>query len=273
MRRRARFLKLRASMANLARPVLLALSISVVPLVAEAGRDRGGGGGRLGQVSSGLGQASGGGSRGSSSGGGGGIPSDSWRDDYRHDHVEPVGPVVVVGEGVAPAPSPPSRPSAVTVDFYGGVQKVHESDLSLSAELAFNERRFRIGASITRYFEQQQGRDALTFTIPTLYLGVRIDDGGRTRTHLELGAVGARTRNDPVMDSSVGGVLGGVRVEHRVSRKTKVIGDAQVMMFEHDVRAGAVRAGIRRGHLQATFRYLDLNVGPALFGPELGISF
>ena len=263
----------RVAMANSARPVLLALSlslsVSLVPLVVEAGKDRGGssgggGGGRLGQVSSGLGRATGGSSGSSQS-----PRDDRYVDRDRYEYVEPV---LVTGGG-GPLLVPPRRPSSVKVDFYAGAQKVHESDGSLSLELAFNEGRFRLGGSISRYFERQQGTAALTFTLPSLYVGLRIDDGGPTRAYLEVGAVGARTRNDPVMDSSVGGVLGGVRVEHRVSRRISVVGDAQVMAFEHDVRAAAMRAGIRYGHLQATLRYLDLNVGPALFGPEVGLRF
>jgi hypothetical protein len=272
--------ELRASMANLVRPVLLALSISIVPLVAEAGRDRGGGGGggRLGQVSSGLGQASGGGSRGGggggSSGGAGGSTSDGWVRDHReHEEVEPVQPGYVVGLSEGPPTATPPKPSSVTVDFYLGAQKVYESDGAWSAELAFNEGRLRLGGAISRYYEQQRADEPLTFTLASLYLGLRIDDGGRTRTHLELGAVGATTDHDPEMDTSLTGVSGGVRVEHRLSRRAALVGDAQVVAFKHDVRAGALRAGIRYRHFQATVRYFDLNVGPALFGPELGISF
>jgi hypothetical protein len=259
-------------MAKLAPSVLaLALSISLVPLVAQADKDRGGGGGRLGQVSSGLGQATGGGGR---SGGGGSSRNDDWHADRHHHHeVEYVQPVVVVESPGEPVVTPPSRPRSVSVDFFAGAQKVHESDGSLSLELAFNEGRFRLGGAISRYFERQPDAGALTFTLGSLYLGVRIDDGGPTRAYLEAGAAFAATGNDPVMDSSVGGALGGVRVEHRVGRRLSVVGDAQVMVFEHDVRAGAVRAGVRWGHLQATLRYLDLNVGPALFGPEIGIRF
>jgi hypothetical protein len=267
-------------MANSAQPVLLALSISLsislVPLAAEAGRDQGGssggGGGRLGQVSSGLGQATGGG--GSTSGGGGSQRDDRRDSDYYRHHDEPVEPpVILVGADGLPMAMPPSKPTPVKVDFFAGAQKVHESDGSLSIELALNQGRFRFGGAISRYYERQQGRDALTFTLPSVYMGFRIDDGGATRAYIEVGAVGARTQNDPAMDSSIGGAFGGVRVEHRVSRRTSFVGDAQAMVFEHDVKAAAMRAGIRFGHLQATLRYLDLNVGPALFGPEVGIRF
>lgn len=267
-------------MAILARPVLLALSISIslVPLTAEAGRGSGGnsgGGGRLGAVSSGLGNATGG-----TGSGVGGTPMPAYSDwEDKGDHYDAAAAVSALGVGGlvydanAPGSQPPRRPSNVDIDFFAGAQKVHESDGSLSLELAFNEGRFRIGASVTRYYERQVGDDALTLTVPTLYLGVRLDDGGPTRVHLEGGAVGARTKNDPAMDSSVAGLLGGVRVTHRLTRRLSVVGDAQTMWFEHDVRANAVRAGLRFGHVQATVRYFDMNVGPALYGPEVGFSF
>jgi hypothetical protein len=268
-------------MTMLSGSILLAISISIVPLVAEADRDRGssgGGGGRLGQVSSGLGQATGG--SGGSGGGSSGAPivrDHRWDNDHDHrDHYDPV-PGVYVEPGIdddggAPG-GPPPPPRNVSVDMFAGGQWVHESDGALQLDLAFNEGRFRLGGSLSRYYEQQQEASPLTFTLASLYMGLRVDDGGPTRVHLEVGAVGARTRNDPVMDSSIGGFVGGVRIEHRVRRGLALIGDAQAMVFEHDVRAGAVRAGVQVGYFQAALRYLDLNVGPALYGPEIGLSF
>lgn len=264
--------------ALLALPLSLSL-VSIAPTTANAERDRGGGGGgggRLGQVSSGL--------RAATSGGGVNHPTPSPRPEpapivgryHYEEHAGYVGyPVGIVaatedGNGVS---APPPRSNPVSIDFFAGAQKVHESDGSVSLDLAFNEGRFRLGGSLSHYFERQSGPETLTFTIGSLYLGLRIDDGGATRAYLEAGAVGAETDHDPVMDSAVGGVLGGVRVEHRVARGTTLVGDAQAMVFEQDVRAGAVRAGVRFGHLQATLRYLDLNVGPALFGPEVGLRF
>jgi hypothetical protein len=34
-----------------------------------------------------------------------------------------------------------------------------------------------------------------------------------------------------------------------------------------------LRAGFRYGYVQASFSVLDFNVGPALYGPELGVRF
>jgi hypothetical protein len=224
-------------------------------------------------VSSGLGQAT---ASGGSSGGQSWRPNDGG--EYFHDHYhprhEPAPTVLVVGGGGgALPPSSPQQPRTVSVDFFAGAQKVHESDGSLSLELAFNEGRFRLGGSLTKYYERQEGAEALTLTLPALYLGVRVTGGGPTRAYVELGGVGVETAQDPVMDSSVAGILGGVRVEHKTSRRTAVVWDAQAMVFEEGVRAGAARAGFRVGPLQASLRYLDFNTGPALFGPEVGLRF
>jgi hypothetical protein len=268
-------------MAKPAWPVLLALSsIPLVPLAAHADSDgSSGGGGRLGAVSSGLATAA---ATGGGGGGGGGVVVDpgnvgTYYDRYnRYDAYSGAyggEPVYVTGAGGASAAGSSRTSNPVRVDFYVGAQKVYESDGSFSAELAFNEGRFRLGGAVSRYYERQQGQDALTFTVPSLYIGFRVDDGGPTRVYVEAGAAGARTNNDPVMDSSVSGFLGGVRVEHAVSPRVSVLGDAQAMVFEQDVKATAARLGVRYGHFQATVRYLDLNVGPALFGPEVGIRF
>jgi hypothetical protein len=39
------------------------------------------------------------------------------------------------------------------------------------------------------------------------------------------------------------------------------------------VRGVAGRVGVRFHHVEAAFRVLDLNVGPALYGPEVGVGF
>jgi hypothetical protein len=109
--------------------------------------------------------------------------------------------------------------------------------------------------------------------MPSLALGVRIDDSPTTRVYLEAGVMGALTRNDPTMDSSITGALGGVHAEHSLSRHATLIGSAKVMAFQHDVRAASLRAGVRYRHVQASFSVLDFNVGPALYGPEIGVGF
>jgi hypothetical protein len=76
-----------------------------------------------------------------------------------------------------------------------------------------------------------------------------------------------------MMDSTITGALGGVYAEHSLSKNTTLIGSARVMGMQDDVRAASIRAGVRYRHVQASFSVLDFNVGPALYGPELGIGF
>lgn len=159
------------------------------------------------------------------------------------------------------------------VGGYLGAQKVFESDGAIALELAVSDRWLRLGGALTRFYERQPSGDTLTLTMPSLALGVRIDDSSATRVYLEAGVVGAMTKHDPMMDSSITGMLGGVVAEHSLSKQTTLIGAARLMGFQDDVRAASLRAGVRYRHVQASFSILDFNVGPALYGPEIGVGF
>lgn len=168
----------------------------------------------------------------------------------------------------------PSSPGTGRVTGYVGALKVFDSDGALALELAVSDRWMRVGGTLTRFYERQPGGAALTLTVPSLAFGVRLDDSETTRVYLEGGVVAALTRNDPMMmDSSINGVLGGVHAEHSLSKRTTLIGAAKLMGFEDDIRAASLRAGIRYRHVQASFTVLDFNVGPALYGPEIGFGF
>lgn len=270
---------------------------------ATAGPRSGGGssdrGGRLAAVSAGIGAAT--------SGGGGrritgttantynwadACPSEQYRrrvydglcvrrcpagDLYRADGVCVRRTIAIViphgGMLEAEPQSTPLPQGTARVAAYAGAQKVFESDGAIALELAVSDRWFRIGGTLTRFYERQPNREALTLTMPSLAFGVRLDDSETTRVYLEAGAVGVLTKNDPMIDSSITGVIGGVHAEHSLSKQTTLIGAAKLMGFQDDVRAASLRAGIRYRHVQASFTVLDFNVGPALYGPELGVGF
>jgi hypothetical protein len=246
----------------------------LVPLSAFAGGRGGGGsgGGALSHVSAGLGGAasSGGSSRGSSTTV---VAPERDRSPYVEVEQEPYpsdGVVVVRRRRVAP-----EKPrSAAHFEAYAGAQKVHDSDGSFTAELALVDDWLRVGGTVSRYYEAQPGMDALTLTLPTLTLGVRVsDDIAGSKIYLIGGLVGAKTANDKVMDSSFVGVVGGVRVETPLAGVLGLVGEAQLMQFSDNVRASSVRAGVKVGPVQASVRMLDFNVGPPLWGPELGVGF
>src|ERR1043165_5690719 len=87
------------------------------------------------------------------------------------------------------------------------------------------------------------------------------------------GATMARIQGDPAGDSSLVAPTLGARVVHSLSPRLALHGDAEAMFFSHDVRAFGGRVGGRFEHVELAFRALDFNVGPALFGPELGVGF
>lgn len=260
--------------------VLAFLLIPSLAAAEQTGGSGSNGGGRLGQVSGGMHGGGGGGGGGSGTGGGRrGDSSDPRLDSSLRDSLVDKRQVIVATSGgaVVAVSTPPKKPrydgGPAKLEVYVGAQKVHESDGSWTAEVAIKDGLFRLGGSITRYYEAQPGTQALTLTVPSLIGGVRVDDGGPTKVYLEIGAVGAKTSHDPVMDSSVAGGIGGVRVEHRVSKSGFVTAELHEMIFEDDLRAHSARVGIKVGIVQASFRVLDLNVGPALYGPEFGLRF
>lgn len=182
----------------------------------------------------------------------------------------------VVVEGDEPLlPVGASPAGEAHVEGYAGIQKVHDSNNSFTLELAIVDRWARIGGQLTQFSEDQgAGMPALTLTMPAFTIGIRVDGGMRdTRAYLEGGVVGAKTNHDPTMNTSWVGGLGGVRLEEQVAPHTQLVGTAQLMVFEDNVRAGELSAGLRVGPLQASLRVVDFNVGPALWGPEVGLKF
>ncbi|MBA2539896.1 MAG: hypothetical protein H0V17_09700 [Deltaproteobacteria bacterium] len=259
----------------------------LLPLTAYAGETTeggSGGGGRLGKVSGGIRDSGGSGGR-QGSGGNNDHRGTRDREERRDERGVAVVYVPVTVDGVVVS-SPPPRPrwngGPARFEAYVGAQKVHESEGSWTVELGIRDGLFRLGGSITRYYERQANptglassanTSRLTMTMPSLIGGFRIDDRGPTKVYLELGAVNARTSGDVMGDSSITGGLGGVRIEHRMSKDLNLVGELHELMFEDDVRAHSARAGVRFGVLQASFRVLDFNVGPPLYGPELGLKF
>jgi hypothetical protein len=169
--------------------------------------------------------------------------------------------------------APDNGPRTAKFHFYAGAQKVAESDGAVAIDLAVTDKRFRIGGTFTRYFERQPGNAMLRMSMPTLMGGIRIDDMGSTAVYLEGGVAHARTDGDAMGDSSITGPIAGLRVEHDLSKDISLLGDVQQMWFDDDIKASAGRIGVRYRYVQASLRVLDFNVGPALYGPEVGVRF
>jgi len=234
--------------------------------IAEAGRSRSGGG-RVGRTSSGMRSASSGshGSTGSS----GGSSSGGSRSHYG-SHTTGWQPSLVtypgiIGTGVGPQPT-------ASFELYGGMQKLYESDFALSLETSLQVGPVRLNGAWTSYRERLYGDEWLSVEAPSITLGARVTDNGPTRLFVEGGAAWLMTNNAPVMNTTLAGVTAGGRLEQVLSRNTALLADARVMAFQDDVRATEARLGVQVSYLRASFRMLDTNVGPALFGPEVGVG-
>jgi hypothetical protein len=272
--------------------VAIPLSLIATPAAAERlGGGQGGERGPLGQVSAGIRGATNGGvgaandSASNRDGSNGQTPRGCYAHDGRlYERDDPswgdvtCRAVVMYGGQVVRVREPaeddaPAPAGTATVDFYAGAQKVMDSDGSASFELGVTQRRFRLGGTFSHYVERQPGAGAISMSVPTMTVGVRIDDLSRTAVILEGGAVHARTNGDVMGDSQVTGPLAGMRVERELTAELSLVGDVQQMWFEDDVRATAGKIGVRYRHVQASLRVLDFNVGPALWGPEAGVRF
>jgi len=262
---------------------LLASPALAGPLGGKGSSGGGSSGGPLSQVSSGIGAATG------SGGNATGYKSPTGNDDHRfterecftREHV-PIDctPENEVKDGVVIREvlnngkvASPGAASNATADFYLGAQKVHDSNGSVSLEVIVRERRFRVTGALSHYFETLPDGGRLTMSMPSITAGMRVDDLGPTSVVIEAGVVHALTKGDPMENSSITGPLAGMRVEHQMQRNLSVLADAQALWFPDDIRARAFRVGLRYGHFQGSIRALDFNVGPILFGPEVGMRF
>ncbi len=277
---------------SIAAALVLLTSTSALAGSHGGGDDPGRGGGRLGGVSSGIGGAVGGGGHGGGGNGGGNggggdrPPTDGTRDPdyrtdtsdhelYRHRHDGP--DIVYVDTEERVVRRKPREPeinrTAAHLDLYLGVQKVVESDTSFSATVAISDDWFRLAAYGTRYWEERMdGAGKLTMTMGGATFGFPIQQGGGSHAYLEGGVVLLKTANDPVSDSSISGGKVGLHLEQGL-RNTTIVGDAHALLFEAGVKAFEARIALRYGKLEGAFRVLDFNVGPALYGPEVGLAF
>jgi hypothetical protein len=251
------------------------LLLLLFPTVAAAeGRVGGGGGrGRLGQVTSRIDTAA-------SSGSARGTTTPS-SDDADHGELyqrrsDGADVIVVTGDGTVVRRIKPRTATggSARLDLFVGVQKVIESDRSYALSLAIADKWFRLAGAISEYREQQTDGTRTGLTLPTLVFGARVlgGRGGSTHGFVEGGIANARTREDSMTGSNLTGPIIGVHLEHSLGGPL-LIGDVHVMVFDAGLKAFSGRVGLRASHLEIGFRVLDFNVGPALYGPEVGFQF
>ena len=245
----------------------VALAVTLLTLlaaggIADAGSRRGGrGGGRLGKVVGGI--RSSGGSR-----GGGGRVS-SGHGSSGHGHIRS-GYRSYRGPGLWSTASYGGltflRP---TVDLYGGLQRVVESDGAAIGEVRLGFDRIALLGRYSGYQESAgPGLEPIRLDLAAAGVGFELFGGRDGKVWLEGFVSGIRT----VPSDRRAGVAIGLRVEQRLDARFSLFGAARRYMFTGDVKATEAVAGIQASFLRASYRILDFNVGPALRGPEIGIA-
>jgi hypothetical protein len=251
--------------------------VAVVGLASPAfagGHSGGGGGGSgpLGQVSGGLASAAASSSSGSSSSNTDTTYSSSSyaSDTYREQDCS--GQACGSSRGVVHAylAEPPGPPASLT--GFAGAEKVVGSNGSVSLAMSVVDRKLRFNGSFTEYFENEMSGARVTMRAPELSVGLHLGSDGPTRVWIEGGALYLLT-HDPAGDVSLAGPTVGTRIEHQMSPDLSFAGVVEGAYLADGVRGVAGRVGVRFHHVEAAFRVLDLNVGPALYGPEVGIGF
>lgn len=259
---------------------ITALALLSTPALADS-RSSGAAGGALGRTNSGIGAAvsssPSSGSSSNSSPSGGASSGSTWQTnddrDYYTESSSSGTTVTYLPEEEEEEVEDYYTGDRAHFSGYVGLQKVHDSDGSGTIELGVTDYRFRLSGALSHYVEDQDGGGRTTLTLPSVMAGFRLTGRGNTQFFLDAGVSVAVSRGAPAMDTSITAPTVGAQVVHFVNRNVAVYADGRAMWFPDDISAVAGKVGIKFGHAQLSLRVLDFNVGPALWGPEVGLAF
>lgn len=172
--------------------------------------------------------------------------------------------------GCAPVAITRQTKPATRLDFRATYENVRDSDGSLNLDARVSAGPFGFGFGVSSYYEAE--RNAPEAVRMTLWEGniagraLLLHD--RTELWLTLGAAGLHSNQ---FEDVLGGAVG-ADLRHAITGGLSVDGRARAMLFEGDISASELRAGVTASVLHLGYRYLRFNVGPALQGPEVGLS-
>jgi hypothetical protein len=241
------------------RRLVAASLLTAFPATASAGA--------LGEVVDGISAAAGGGRPGPAGGGGGGggdVLGALFEGIFARDDEPLHAGGLYVEQGVPP----PTRGDTRSL-FYLGVQSVKDSDGSLSAEARAWYGDLGLGVRGTSYFEQPENRELALVRLDVWHLGAsyRLAHDEDFAVWLEAGVSGLDTSREAHL---LGGTLG-LLLEHDLPGSFGFRGALRRSWYQHDVAASELVAGVTVEFLQVGYRHVELDVGPPLAGPELGV--
>lgn len=157
------------------------------------------------------------------------------------------------------------------LDLYAGAHAVVDSDGAMVGELRASKDWIGLAVSGIRYVEHVEDRkreDDVSLYLTAFTISGRVFRYDTTEVWLDGGmAASGSSEYDTIL-----GTAWSVRGEQGIMPDLGLRGQVRYYALEHDVSAFEGWVGVRAWFLQAGYRALKFNVGPALHGPEAGVS-
>lgn len=167
--------------------------------------------------------------------------------------------------------SEPILSGPARLDLYLGAHSVVGSDGAMLGEVRASKDWLGLGVSGIRYVEHvEDGKreDNVSLYLTAFTISGRLLQHDTTEMWLDGGlAVSGSSEYDSIL-----GTAWSLRGEHGLNPDLALRGQARYYVLEHDVSAVEAWGGVRAWFLQAGYRVLKFNVGPALHGPEAGVA-
>lgn len=153
----------------------------------------------------------------------------------------------------------------IRLDF--GLHRVDDSDGALYASVRASYDQLGIILSDTAYYEQT-GMETLDLHIWGVGGSYRLNrQAGPTSLWISAGLAGATSDGLQLYGGFVGGDLA-----HRLRGAVGVEAGGRMSLYQDDIRGMELRVGVTASILRLGYRLMELNVGPPLHGPELGLA-
>jgi hypothetical protein len=167
--------------------------------------------------------------------------------------------------------SAPLLPGPGRLDLYLGAHSVVGSDGAMLGEVRASKDWLGLAVSGIRYVEHvEDGKreDNVSLYLTAFTLSGRLLQHESTEMWLDGGlAVSGSSEYESIVGSAWS-----LRGEHGLNPDLALRGQARYYVLEHGVSAMEAWGGVRAWFLQAGYRVLKFNVGPALHGPEAGVA-
>jgi len=154
--------------------------------------------------------------------------------------------------------------------LYLGGQSPSHSDGAMTVEARTTYKSLGLGVRATSYFEQLDPKlnTYEHLDVWSLVLLWRTDDVERFNVWLEVGVTGVNDQRG----QNTGGLTAGLSWRRPLLGEVSMVGGARLSLFERGVTAGELHAGVKLAILQIAYRIVDLDLGPPLSGPEVGVA-